>query len=167
MVALLSSFIIDVGRGDPVVGEIEYLTTPDLLEFAGLEPVRVPCYPVTQMIAEKLHAYTRPRQSGESSRVKDLVDILMLANFTDIERERLSQAIRATFDSRETHPIPTAVPSPPASWSQAFGLLAKSVGLDDLTLAQAHERMQTFLDPILAGKGSGWWDPVSSSWEAG
>ena len=55
-------FHIDVGIGDPLIEAVEYLNTPALLAFADIDPTRVPCYPITQQIAEKLHAYTRPRR---------------------------------------------------------------------------------------------------------
>ncbi len=69
-------FHVDIGSGDPVLEPADPITTPPLLEFAGLPPTQIRCYPLTQQIAEKLHAYTRPRQHGDNSRVKDLVDFL-------------------------------------------------------------------------------------------
>lgn len=107
------SFHADVGIGDPMIEAADYLTTLPILEFAGLEPTRVPCYPLTQQIAEKLHAYTRPRGLGEPSRVKDSVDILLLAELGEIKGEGLVRAIQATFQFAGTHPIPASVPPPP------------------------------------------------------
>lgn len=86
-------FHVDIGIGDAVLEAVEYLNTPNLLDFVDVDPVRVPCYPITQQIAEKLHAYTRPRKSGESSRVKDFVDMLLLAELGTISGERLFRAI--------------------------------------------------------------------------
>ena len=60
-------FHIDIGIGDPLLSPVEYLETPALLTFAGIAPTVVPCYPSTQQIAEKYHAYTRPHVSGVSS----------------------------------------------------------------------------------------------------
>ena len=45
-----------------------------LLAFAGIPPAEIPSYPLTQQVAEKLHAYTRPRATGEGSRVKDMLN---------------------------------------------------------------------------------------------
>jgi predicted nucleotidyltransferase component of viral defense system len=60
-------FHIDVSVGDPLAEAVEYLVTPDLLSFAEIEPVVVPCYPITQQLAEKCHAYTKSYSSGASS----------------------------------------------------------------------------------------------------
>lgn len=160
-------FHVDVGLGDPVVDEIEYLATPDLLVFAGLQPVQVPCYPVTQQIAEKLHAYTRPRKSGESSRVKDFVDMLLLAGFEEIDGARLFDAIQATFDARNTHPIPVALPAPPAGWQGEFVAAARAVDQEELSLDQAYELLRAFLNPVMAGVSAGKWDQVNRIWKSG
>jgi hypothetical protein len=68
-----------------------------LLAFAGILPSAIPCYPLTQQIAEKLHAYTRSYATAESTRAKDWVDILLMAELGEIQASLLNQALRATF----------------------------------------------------------------------
>ncbi|HEY9078063.1 MAG TPA: nucleotidyl transferase AbiEii/AbiGii toxin family protein [Anaerolineaceae bacterium] len=160
-------FHIDVGIGDPMVEPVNYLSTPPLLEFAGLEPTRVPCFPITQQIAEKFHAYTRPHLSGESSRMKDLVDIMLLAELEDIYGATLHEALQATFQFAGTHRLPGQVPPPPPSWAIAFQKVAKDVGFKDISFPHAHTQIQRFLDPVLKGEALGKkWDPASWSWES-
>jgi len=157
------TFHLDVGRGDPVIEPAEPLAAPSLLEFADIEPAIVLCYPVTQHIAEKVHAYTRPHLSGESSRVKDLVDILLIASMQPIDAASLRQAIQATFDVRSTHPLPSVLPDPPANWTVPFRRLAGEVGLKNSSLADGVKLAQSFLDPVLQGQARGQWNP--SAWE--
>ncbi len=45
---IFETFHVDVGWGDPVVEPLDHLTPPSLLEFAGITPCRVPCYPLSQ-----------------------------------------------------------------------------------------------------------------------
>jgi hypothetical protein len=158
-------FHIDVGIGDAVIEPVEYLNTTDLLDFAGLSPTLVPCYPVTQQIAEKLHAYTKPRMSGESSRVKDFVDMLLLAGLQSISGERLYRSIQATFTTEGTHPMPANVPPPPQKWESEFRHMAVDVGLAPLSMDQAYKMVQKFLDPVLDGKSSREWNPVIKYWD--
>ena len=47
------TFHVDIGWGDPLVEPVENLATPALLAFADIPPTQVPCYPLTQQIAEK------------------------------------------------------------------------------------------------------------------
>ncbi|MBZ5562247.1 MAG: nucleotidyl transferase AbiEii/AbiGii toxin family protein, partial [Acidobacteriia bacterium] len=74
------NFHLDVGHGDPVLGPPDLLIAPDLLAFAEIAPAKVRCYPLTTQVAEKLHTYTRTYASGETSRARDLADILLAAS---------------------------------------------------------------------------------------
>lgn len=159
------TFHIDVGESDPVLEAPENLATPDLLKFADIQPTIVPCYPLTQQIAEKLHAYTRRHPSGESSRAKDFIDMLLIAHLGTIDGAKLFQALAATFDSRQTHPLPTQLPDPPKDWRRSFGKLAGDVGLGYGTLDDAVDALRQFLDPILVGEVDKEWNPTSWSWE--
>lgn len=159
------TFHVDVGIGDPLIEPAEKLTTPALLIFADIPPSTVPCYPLTQQIAEKVHAYTRPYATSESTRVKDWVDILLMAEMGKIHGPTLAQALHATFDARATHPLPTRLPKPPADWSATFRRLVREVGLGYHTLADASEALAHFLDPVLQGQVRGIWNPVAWAWE--
>lgn len=160
---LFEAFHLDVGWGDPVVEPPDELTLPSLLEFAGLSPVTVLCYPLSQHIAEKVHAYTRPHVSGESSRVKDLLDILLIARASAVDGRVLSRAIQATFEARGTHALPHDLPDAPGSWNAPFGRMARDVGWRDVTLAVAMDMARKFLNPVLQGHAQGLWDV--SLWE--
>lgn len=156
-------FHMDVGIGDPVIDPIDQLESPALLDFAGIQPTLIPCYPVTQQIAEKVHAYTRPH-SGESTRVKDFVDILLLAEIGTIDSDHLYRAIQATFDARKTHQLPRQVPEPPIEWSRPFHRLATEVSLSYQTLGDANTAIKAFLNPLLSEKNLGQWNPGLWSW---
>lgn len=157
-------FHVDVGVGDPVAVPFELLETPALLEFAGIPPTRIPCYPVAQQIAEKVHAYTQRYRSGSSSRVKDLVDILLMATMTEISVQDLNDALDATFTARIDHELPAAMPSPPSSYTSPFVRMARDVELGYATLDSAVEALKRFLDPVLSRQAIGDWNPDSWSW---
>jgi hypothetical protein len=159
------TFHVDVGWGDPLIEPVETLTTPALLAFAGIPPTEIPCYPLTQQVAEKVHAYTRPRATGESSRVKDLVDLLLIAGLRQMDGLVLHQAVQATFDTRRTHTVPPHLPDPPSTWAAPFRRLAEETGLGTRTLTDAGEAAHHFLDPVLQGEAIGMWDPMTWSWQ--
>lgn len=159
------SFYVDVGSGDPMVDLPERLTAPALLEFAGISPAVIPCYPLTQQIAEKVHAYTRPHKSGLSSRVKDWVDILLMAELGTMDARSLSRALSATFEKRATHPLPPSLPVPPSNWLREFQYLSRELKLGYESLADAIAAMARFVDPVLQGKTKGSWNPAAWSWE--
>lgn len=159
-----ATFHLDIGWGDPVVEPPEELTAPSLLAFAEIAPVTMPCYPITQHIAEKVHAYTQPHVSGESSRVKDLVDIVLVAGMETIDAATLREALHATFESNKTHTLPLIFPDPPPSWAIAFRRLAGEVGLGSDQLDEGAELARRFLAPILRGQAQGLWDPEGWRW---
>lgn len=158
------SFHIDVGSGDPVTEPAEMLETPSLLAFAGIPPVTVPCYPLTQHLAEKAHAYVRPRATGESTRVKELVDIILIAEHMAINGLALRAAIQATFTTQGAGEPPTSLPAPPPSWALTFRKLAEEVGLQCMTLVEGDQAARRFLDPILGGVAYGVWAPERQTW---
>ncbi len=158
------TFHVDVRIGDPLIEPAENLTAPGLFDFADLQPTRIPCYPVTQQIAEKVHAYTRPYSASEGTRVKDWVDILLMAELGKLHGPTLQQALNATFQVRGTHPMPRRLPRPPAMWSTPFRRFAREVGLSYRTLTDATAAMSRFLDPILPGELKGEWDPKAWEW---
>jgi hypothetical protein len=159
------TFHLDVGTGDPIVGPPEYITTPNLLAFADIPPVRVPCYPLTQQLAEKVHASTLTYKSGETTRVKDWVDILLIAQTGNLSAKRLSDSLQATFSARQTHPLPEKMPLPPPGWARIFKKQSGEVQLGNDSLEEASEAVSEFLDPILSGQASGQWNPTSWRWE--
>ena len=161
---VFEEFHIDVGIGDPVLDEAQRLTAPAFLEFAEIQPSIIPCYPITQQIAEKIHAYTRPHRSGESSRVKDFVDILLLAKIGTIDSVRLTKAIQATFEARITHPLPPELPDPPHEWYRPYQKMAAEVDVGFRTLDAANLAVKEFLNPILGNEATDQWDPGTWSW---
>jgi hypothetical protein len=156
-------FGVDVGFGDPILGEPDVVTADDLLDFAGIAPPVLQLYPIETHIAEKLHAYTMPR-ARTNTRVKDLPDITMLAGIRSLEAGRLRTAFEQTFTHRATHPLPQAMPDPPTSWSVPYQQMARENELSWPTLEQLTVVAAAFLNPVLAG-GTGVWHPARWNWE--
>jgi len=158
-------FHVDVGVGDPVLEPADRISTPPLLDFADLPATQVHCYPLSQQVAEKLHAYTRPRRQGESSRVKDLVDILLMAELGSLSGNRLIEALDATFTVRAIHALPTELPPPPAGWDAPYRKLSAELELGYPTLAEAFQAVGAFLNPALQAVAKGkTWQPASWEW---
>jgi hypothetical protein len=85
-------FYLDIGIGDPAEPPLETLDGGDWLEFAGIERPHFIAVSREQQWAEKLHAYTRPRQLRVNTRTKDLVDLVLLINLGGLSRNRLRPA---------------------------------------------------------------------------
>lgn len=161
---VFESFHVDVGSGDPVVESPESLTMPALLAFSGITPAVVPCYPVSQHIAEKVHAYVRPHPTGANTRVRDLVDLVLLARNCSVDGAKLHAALQATFAARDFGTLPLSLPDPPTDWRPSFKLLCAQVGLGDLDLAEAMTQVRRFLEPVLQEPLEAVWSPEQQIW---
>jgi Nucleotidyl transferase AbiEii toxin, Type IV TA system len=102
---------IDFGVGDAVHPEPQIVDYPVLL--AG-PPVRLNGYPVEAAIAEKFQAMVH--LDLQNSRMKDFYDIWILSRTLTFSGHALSQAIRSTFDRRQTN-VPIV---PPPALTVAF-----------------------------------------------
>ena len=158
------TFHVDIGIGDPVVAEPESFAVTSLLEFSGIPPTIVRCYPVAQHLAEKLHALTRPHGTRDNSRAKDLVDVVIIAERDRLESHAARAALVATFAVRDTHPVPARLPRFPRQWEISYRRLAMEVGVSARTLADGVRLSERFTNPILDGSASGRWMPGDGSW---
>lgn len=137
-----------------------------LLEFADLPPVEIPVVPQEIHVAEKVHAYTRSYgATGQAStRSKDLVDIVVIAETTPLDAATLSAAFQQVFERRNTHRFSTSLPAPPAGWAVSYRAAALLARIDP-DLPVGHSKAAACVDPILSGAiKSGQWDPESGRW---
>jgi hypothetical protein len=141
---IFAKFHIDVGIGDVVMRPLETATTNDWLAFAGIEPSPVQMITREQQFAEKIHAYTLPR-NAPNSRVKDLVDLVLLIAEGQLDLEKCASALRRTFERRDTHPLPTALEMPTMAWQTPFEAMAKECGLTP-DLAATFEKVRSFYE---------------------
>jgi hypothetical protein len=143
--------LIDVTFAAEPIFEPDTVMSFGLLAFAGLDQIEVKTLAIEQHLAEKVHAYTRTYAGDRpSSRVKDLVDIDVIAATTRIDSDRLRAALDALFAERATHPVPSELPPPPQNWTATWGKLAANLPVPP-TLAEGHQTAAAFLDPVLAG----------------
>jgi predicted nucleotidyltransferase component of viral defense system len=157
---------IDVAFGDAPISEPEVVLTSALLAFADIDPVEVPAIPLTQHVAEKVHAYSRAygRRGIPSSRVKDLIDLVLIAKTSSLDATQLQQALSATFRNRGRQALPDSLPLAPQQWRAAYRRMADEVGIADV-IEEGQAVAAALLDPVLKGHVTvGTWVPASRTW---
>jgi hypothetical protein len=160
---------VDVGFSSVMAPEPDIVPGTELLAFAGIDRLEIPTIALEQHVAEKVHAYTRSYESGGSTRVKDLVDLVLTEQFDTPRAGRLMKALKSTFETRGAHAVPAVLPPPPSDWLVAYRYLAADVGLPadgNNVLNDAHARAASFLQPVLDGTapGDAVWDPGTRQW---
>ena len=134
---VFTKFHIDIGIGDAVISEAEWKTGDDILGFAGIKPVCVAMLPVEQHFAEKIHAYSYPRDKRPFSRIRDLVDLVLIIEHSLPDKELVMSAIEATFNRRKTHDIPEMLEAPPDLLKDSYAKMAQDCGVKKKTMAEA------------------------------
>jgi hypothetical protein len=163
-------FGLDVAFGDPIVGPPDRVPAPDALSFVGIAPPMIPLYPLETHLAEKLHAYTLPRQRV-NGRMKDLIDIALVAAEPALQpaprmitAPMLRAALDMTFGFRHTHPLPTPLPPSPTEWAARYPRDKQLNELPWASIAEVRAEAARFFDPVLNGTATGTWDPANRSW---
>ncbi len=160
-------FPVDVAFSESSSIQAEPLSGANSLEFADVAELQLPVVSLEQHVAEKLHAYTGAfgQEQRESTRVKDLVDLVLIGELAEIDAERLHHALTTTFAQRGRQPLPTAIPSPPSSWARPYAVLAREVGIVDRVEA-GHAAATRLLDPVLRSEVGGKWDYAARRWRS-
>lgn len=160
-------FGVDLVTGSLMTTEPEVMTDT-VLELRGLSSPPMRLYPMVDHVADKLCAtQAMYGAAGDlpSSRVRDLVDIVVFARSQDVDGTALIGAIRAEWVHRGLEGDP--VFAPPASWERLYPSVARKVprceGLT--TFAAAVGFVGGFLAPALDGSATGRrWSSERSVW---
>lgn len=159
---------VDVGIGDAVTPEPEWLDYPGMLD---LPQARIRAYRPETSIAEKLHAMVV--LGAANSRMRDFFDIYALSERERFDGVLLARAVRATFERRRTaipDHLPLALTPEFATMKdkqlQWQGFMRKNA----LTSAPADlgrtiERLATFLGPVIEAARGG--NPLQFTWGPG
>ena len=122
----VQSVKVDLVVGSIMTADPEESYKP-VLEIEGLESPKMLLYPVVDHIADKLCA-TQARYgsaNNRSSRVRDLVDLVVFARTQDINGAPLSAAISSEWAVRKLEGTPSF--DPPLDWRGQYPSLAREV----------------------------------------
>lgn len=125
---LFVRFQLDVGA-DFLLDQVEVIKGTNWLEFCGISAPAISMISIEQQFAEKLHSYTLPRGEKGNSRVKDLIDMVLLLNMKTPNSNEMIRTIQKVFKKRNTHPFPLKLPTPPIEWETRFIEMAIECGL--------------------------------------
>ena len=78
---------------------------------------------------KKIHSYTFPKDKRNNSRVKDLLDLVLLIQHGRLRKTILKESIEKTFQNRGTHHLPKELESPPVEWKEVYKKLSDECGV--------------------------------------
>jgi len=159
---------VDVGSGDAVTPEPEWLEYPSLLD---LPRPRIRAYRPETAIAEKVHAMVT--LGSKNSRMRDFFDIHALAMHLSFDGATLAAALHTTFEQRGTE-IPATQPLAltPAfvevdgKGAQWAGFLRRSrITTAPADLESVIDGLSPFVGPVLTALARG--ESHSGTWPPG
>ncbi|MEO6503545.1 MAG: nucleotidyl transferase AbiEii/AbiGii toxin family protein [Jatrophihabitantaceae bacterium] len=165
----VGQFTVDVVVGGIVTAAAECIAPAPVVDLAGLTSPSYLLYPMVDHIADKVCATfeLHPPGSTPSSRVRDLVDLVVIARTQAVGALSLRTALETERLHRGLPQIHGYVTPP--NWETTYRRLARDVAecREHRTYAQAVEFVQSFLDPVLQGAVAvGSWDPNRRAWTA-
>jgi len=160
---------VDVVVGPAPVGQVEVVEPANRLHLRRplvTHPYRL--YPVVDQIADKVCATVDTNYPGgkRSSRVKDLVDLVVLAHTQSVELTELRSAIEAKRVLSAIAPFDHV--DIPEDWHRTYPDTAEGVPTaEPYTAATAGELVAQFIDPALdKSSNQAFWDPSELTWSA-
>lgn len=158
-------FKIDVSIASNMTQEPDTVAPLTPLSVPGLHSHNYRVYSVVDHIADKHAAMLDTYNGVPSSRYRDLVDLVILANTQRPEAGKLRAAMFSEYVHRGLTP-PTTVELPSQSWESGYAVQASKVPwLSQQSVFEGLTTVRAFLDPILVGRDTGTWNPELHEWE--
>lgn len=159
---LIHQIPVDLVVEDGIVGHTDLINPASRLTLAkNLPSAPYRLYPLPDQVADKTTATVLPYHGRESSRVKDLVDLVVIARTQKVGIEPLRRALSDRFESRGANRPATF--HAPTAWADRYSQMASRVpacrGVEDINTAE--NLVGTFVTPALTVSSS----PTSAEWD--
>ncbi len=115
----------------------DQMALPNSLDFAGIPAPEIEVVDIHRHAAEKLHAMFRDFGERENSRVRDLVDVVLLIEHDMLNAATVATAAQQVWAERDRIDPPSVVPSLPESWRDRYERTAADHGMDTQTFPAA------------------------------
>lgn len=163
--ARFSNFEIDAVVASNMTADPELVDALAPITIEGLHVNQYRAYPMVDHVADKHAAMVATYADGHpSTRYRDLVDIVIIATSQHIDAASLHRALTSEYRHRGLE-APTGVELPSDDWEDGYSEQSGHVpGLDHQTSDEGLAVARAFLGPILEGRTTGIWNPVTLMW---
>lgn len=162
----LNPLRVDLVSGAGVTAPVKSDRPTGALRFDGLQTNPYRLYPVVDQMADKIAATVSTYSGKPSSRVKDLVDLVILTVTQRFDAASLRVAVTTEFARRRLPLITTF--TPPPEWSKKYEALARNIPecAEHRTFATAEALIASVVAFALDLENSHrQWSPSLRSWE--
>lgn len=128
----------------------DHLPLPNSLDFAGIPTPVAEIITVHRHAAEKFHAMLRDFGDRENSRVRDLVDLVILIEHELLVAATVAAATTEVWGERGGAEPPPTIPPLPLSWPSRYERLAADLDLHTRSFAAAVHLIDKFWAEMFA-----------------
>jgi hypothetical protein len=165
-----AEFHVDiVGPDVRMTGVPEDVPPLAAIDMPGLEQHGYRVYPLVDHIADKIAAMFERYGAARnpSTRFRDLVDLVAIVTGAPVRAEAQLRALKPQ-EERRGSAFPRRFDVPDRElWERGYAAEARrSVLPVARTLDEALDIVRPFVDPLLDGTASGWWNHQKGTWEA-
>lgn len=132
---------LDISPRAHELGATDTLAIPNSLEFAGIPGVQVETIDVDRHAAEKFHGMLRDFGERENSRVRDLLDLVILLEHDLLTPAKIAAAVRTVWLERDRSEPPKELPPLPHSWPDRYERIAIDHDTDVRSYQAAADRV--------------------------
>jgi hypothetical protein len=167
--ARFATFHVDIVVGSAMSGEPDLAGPLTPLHIDGLVRPQYRVFPVADHLADKLCAITETHQRADgtvvaSTRVKDLVDVALIAGSQNVGGLALRRAVVTGARHRGVALPPRFEVPDLAAWRTGYTRRAADAPIPVPSFGQAADVARRLFDPVLAGPLDGSWDPQAGRW---
>lgn len=128
---------MDVSPRSHELDETDLVPLPNSLDFAGVVAPLVEIVDVNRHAAEKFHGMLRDYGDRDNTRVRDLVDLVILIEHELLEPSALAAAVRLVWSERDGVSPPATLPSLPPSWLGRYERLVAEQNVEAVSFPAA------------------------------
>lgn len=89
----------------------------------------------------------------ENTRVKDLVDLVVLIERGVLDVPTLRRGLDVTFEARQRQSLPIELPEPPSVWAQDYRVLSTEAGVSVGEVGAAFDLLRGYWSLLDLGRG--------------
>lgn len=128
---------LDVSPRAHELDRTELVPLPNALAFAGIDAPAIEIIEVHRHAAEKFHEMLKDFGERENSRVRDLVDLVILSEHELLDPAAVAIAVEQVWRERDAVAPPAVLPSLPESWPDRYAQIALDHDLTTNSFADA------------------------------
>lgn len=136
-----SGIQLDVSPRTHELTDTDRLPLPNSLAFAGMTTPTVEIIDLHRHAAEKFHGMLKQFDDRENTRVRDLVDLVILLEQDALDPGAAATATRRVWEERDGTDPPWPFPDLPATWDAPYNRLATDHALTASTFVAAVGRV--------------------------